>query len=362
MQQLNILITSHHAGMAGSTYSTAYLAIGLAAEGHNVYLSCPSPSLLSNLVKGSSVTLLPSEIKGKFDMSYMRQLAVWVADYNIHLINAQSSRDRYVTILARWLHRIPAKLVHTRRQMALSSPLLSWFYQKGTDKNIAVSEGVKQSLIKIGINPSHIEVIHNGTPPEKYERIDNVLSQRLIKKFDIQDCDFVIGCVARKKEQHQLLQAVQKLVGSVKIIFVGIEAQADYQSLVDALPDTHTVYFCGKVANQDVLSYYPMFDVKVLPSTIEGLSQSLLEAMAIGVPVVATNLGGNAELIEEGNNGFLFEHQDVAQLARILSRLQKDPHLRNQMGSQGRKTAVEKFSIHNTVDNHITLFSKLLEA
>ena len=357
---MNILITSQHAGMAGSTYSTAYLAIGLAEQGIKVYVACPEDSLLTQLIKDSSVVHLPFNISRKVDFKRMRQLARWVAAYDIQLINAQSSKDRYLTILARWLHRLPVKLVHTRRQMALSSPLLSGFYQRGTDKNIAVSEGVKQSLIRMGISPDHIEVIYNGTPPDKYQHIDEALTQKLRSRFEIQDHDFVIGCVARKKEQAQLLKAIKKLAGSVKLIFVGIEAQAEYQPLVDALPATHKVHYCGKVANHEVLSYYPLFDVKVLPSTIEGLSQSLLEAMALGIPVVATDLGGNGELIEEGKNGFLFEHKNIDQLAAILHRLQNEPNLRKQMSSKGNKTALKDFSIQNTVNRHVALFSQLI--
>ena len=358
---MNILITSQHAGMAGSTYSVFYLARGLSQKGHRVYVACPSDTLLTHLISQAGLSHIPLSYKDKIDRQAMRAIADIVRKYDIQIINAQSSKDRYATILARWRYKLPVKLVHTRRQMALSFPLLSSFYEKGTDKNIAVSEGVRQSLVKMGISPTHIEVIYNGTPVEKYQKVDHALTSRLRKKFDIQANDFVIGCVARKKEQGQLLKAVGKLNKPVKVIFVGIEKQPEYEKIIKNYPLYHRVYFAGKVANHEVLSYYPLFNVKVLPSTIEGLSQSLLEAMAMEVPVIATDLGGNGELIEEDKNGYLFENGNIEQLSELLKRLEENPDLGKLLGAYGKKTALEKFSIGRTVERHIDLFLNLLK-
>jgi len=359
---MNILITSQHAGVAGSTYSIFYLARGLSRKGHRVYVACPPNTLLARLLSEANLTHLPLEFRSKLDRRAMRQVAAMVRKYQIEVIDAQASKDRYVTILARWLYKLPVKLVHTRRQMALSIGILgqSWFYQKGTDKIIAVSMGVKASLERIGIDARHIEVIYNGTPHEKYQLIDNSEAEQLKKKYNIREGDFVIGCVARPKEQLQLLQALEKVDTKVKVIFVGIEWQYAYQEVISRYTTAHEVYFAGKVDNRAVLSYYPLFSVKVLPSTIEGLSQSLLEAMAMKVPVIATDLGGNPELIEAGKNGFLFKNGDISQLTTLLQRLISDPHLCQELGNYGQKTAFEKFSIEKTVTHHEELFQRLL--
>jgi glycosyltransferase involved in cell wall biosynthesis len=359
---MNILITSEYAGMAGSTYSTFYLARGLAERGHQVYVACPSGSLLHQLLQNSKARHIPIHIRHKLDRQSIRHLASIVRQYQIDIIDGQSSKDRYTTILARWMYKLPVKLVHTRRQLALSMGILgqSWFYEKGTDKNIAVSEGVRQSLIRIGINPSHIEVIYNGTPKDKYERLDPAKTAALREKFGIEAGEFVIGCVGRKKEQLQLLQAVARLERAVKVIFVGIETEKAYQDVIATFRQPHQVFFEGRVDNPDLLNYYPLFDIKVLPSTIEGLSQALLEAMAMKVPVIATNLGGNGELIEEGMNGYLFENGDIDQLSRLILQLMDAPDLRKKMGTYGRHTALEKFSLENTILRHEQLFERLL--
>ncbi|WKN32041.1 glycosyltransferase family 4 protein [Porifericola rhodea] len=359
---MNILITSQKAGMAGSTYSTTYLAKGLSERGHKVYLACPDNSLMQKMLKGSSVSHIPMNIRHKLDRKNIKQIANIVTEYNIDLIDGQSSKDRYTTILAKWWYRLPVKLVHTRRQLALSMGILgqSWFYEKGTDRVIAVSKGVKQSLVKIGISPEHIEVIYNGTPAEKYEAVAPEKVNLLKQQFDIKEGEFVIGCVARLKEQDQLLEALHLLDKPVKVIFVGIEPQEKYKNIIENYRLPHSIHFAGAVSNSEVLNYYPLFNVKVLPSTIEGLSQSLLEAMALKVPVVATDLGGNNELIEEGKNGFLFQHKNTRQLAEILQKLINSPQLGVQLGSFGQNTALNTFSIHNTVVKHEAMFERLL--
>lgn len=360
---MNILITSQHAGVAGSTYSIFYLARGLSRKGHRVYVACPPSTLLAQLLSREPAHHIPLIYHSKIDRKAIRQIANIVKEYRIEVIDAQASKDRYTTILARWWYKLPVKLVHTRRQMALSMGIMgqSWFYQKGTDKIIAVSEGVKASLVSIGIDERHINVIYNGTPREKYQLIDTSATDQLREKYRIMEDDFVIGCVARPKEQGQLLQALEQLNTQVTVIFVGIENQPAYQEIMNRFTLSHQVYFTGKVDNQAVLSYYPLFSVKVLPSTIEGLSQSLLEAMAMKVPVIATNMGGNAELIEEGKNGYLFENGNIARLTMLLERLINDVDLRQQLGEYGHHTALETFSIEKTVDRHEALFEQLLK-
>jgi len=360
---MNILITSQHAGVAGSTYSIFYLARGLSRKGHRVYVACPANTLLAELLSDTLAHHIPLSYRSKVDRTAIWQVASIVREYQIHVIDAQASKDRYATILARWWYKLPVKLVHTRRQMALSMGILgqSWFYQKGTDKIIAVSEGVKASLVRIGIEDKHIQVIYNGTPREKYQLTNTSATDQLRKKYRIREEDFVIGCVARPKEQGQLLQALEQLNTRVKVIFVGIENQPAYQEIMDRFTLSHEVYFTGQVDNQAVLSYYPLFSVKVLPSTIEGLSQSLLEAMAMKVPVIATNMGGNAELIEEGKNGHLFENGDISRLTELLEKLISDADLCQKLGKYGHHTALETFSIEKTVNYHEELFRQLLE-
>ncbi len=360
--QMNILITSTNASIAGSTYSTAYLARGLSNRGHQVFLACPEHSLLKDLVKDAAVHHIPLHFKGKIDRSAIKKLAQVVRDHHIDIINAQSSKDRYATILARWWFHLPVKLVHTRRQLSKSAGILgqSWFYEKGTDRIVAVSQGVKDSLTAIGISAQHIKVIHNGTPADKYTHIDPHKTAALRRQYAIEPEDIVIGSVSRLKEQRQILKALSFVNQPVKVIFVGIEPQPLFEPLVRSYKQQHQVYYTGEVNNQEALHYYTLFTMNILATTIEGLSQSLLEAMALKVPVIATAIGGNPELIQDGQNGLLFENDDIATLARHINRLIGDPALRHQLATHAQKTALTDFSIEKTVANYEHFFKNLV--
>ena len=357
---MKILIVSQQADVAGSTYSISYLAKGL-SERHQVWVACPEHSILWQLLEATPVRLIPIDIVNKLERKSIRQIGQLVRQHHMDVVNAQSSRDRYITILARWRYRLPCKLIHTRRQLSKSIGILgqSWFYEKGTDRIVAVSEGVKQSLVKIGIHPKHIHVIYNGTPAEKYTHIDEQQVEKLRQQYQITGDDIVIGSVARLKEQDQILRALRTIQQKVKVIFVGIEPQPEYEPMIEQFTTPHEVHFTGPVDNQTALHFYPLFRMNLLASTIEGLSQALLEAMAMGVPVIATRMGGNPELIEHPENGLLFDNNDIPQLTRCIEQLIDDDALHHKLSANGRKTALKDFSIDNTVRNYEAFFQHI---
>ncbi|MEM9671164.1 MAG: glycosyltransferase family 4 protein [Bacteroidota bacterium] len=360
---MNILITSQKAEIAGSTYSVVYLAKGLAHRGHNVWVATPTDTLLWRLLSDSPVQLVEVSFAFKFHLPSVQKVKKLVQLHQINIVNAQSSKDRYSTILARWWYKLPIKLIHTRRQLVKSLGLFgqSTFYEQGTDAIVAVSKGVKQSAKNIGISEEHIKVIYNGTPAEKYQHIDPNKVNLLRQRYQIKDNDIVIGCVARHKEQIQLLRALTEIQHPVHVLFVGIEERPKFRAVQNRWPAPHRVHFAGSVDNREVLHHYPLFTMNVLPSTIEGLSQALLEAMALGVPVIATEIGGNSELIQDGVNGLLFQNGDANTLASHIQRLIDDEDLRENFSRTGKKTALEDFSIDKMLDHYEAFFTELLE-
>jgi glycosyltransferase involved in cell wall biosynthesis len=102
-------------------------------------------------------------------------------------------------------------------------------------------------------------------------------------------------------------------------------------------------------------------NVSVLPSLSEGLSNSILESMAAGVPVVATAVGGTPELVEDGVTGYLVPPRDAAALAAAITRLLDDPTLARRLGEAGRRRVVERFSLAAMVGATERLYLGLLE-
>ena len=359
---LRILFLTYQGDIAGSTNSIAYLAKGLAERGHSIYIGIRKESLLWSLLEGSQVERIPMTFNGKFDFNNWKQMRDVVKNHQIDLINPQSSHDRYTSIFANMRYKLGVKIVHTRRQMPLSAggPLQLYLYNRKTDGIVAVSNQVAKGLKKLGIKENQLKVIFNGTPKKKYENIDSDLTAQLKKEFNITDNDFVIGCVSRPKNQIQIIKALALLKDPVTIIFCGLEPTDEMKQIIASYEADHKLYFKRHVENHEILSYYGLFDIKVLASTMEGLSQSLLEAMALGVPVIGTAYAGNLDLIEHGINGLQFEDGDIEKLAEQIEKLRNNEELRASLSEAGMVTALGKFSIENTISNYEQYFSQLI--
>ncbi|MGE0590824.1 MAG: glycosyltransferase family 4 protein [Cyclobacteriaceae bacterium] len=360
-RQLSILFLTQEDFLAGSTYSVFFLAQGLAERGHSIYVAARHESLLHRLCEGTQITFLPLHLKSRFDLQAISQIKQWVREFKVDVINAQSSKDRYASVFSRWIYSLNVRVVHTRRQLSLSigGPIQNLVYVNGTDKIVAVGSGVKQSLISGGIPERHIELIYNGTPEHKYRTIDKNYVHQLREKFKISPDDLVIGCIARRKHQDELLRSLDNLGRPAKVIFVGIQSDEELELIINKFKFSHQVFFEGDVPSERALNYLKLFNVYALCSTTEGLSQSIMEAMYLGVPVVATNASGNNDLISDGENGLLYEHGNINQLAEHILTLSTSGQRREWMIDRARKTVMEVFNIDNTVKKHETLFHNL---
>jgi len=358
---LRILFLTQEDFLAGSTYSVFFLARGLSQRGHKVYVAARKDSLLNRLCDEAGLRFFSFEPKSRFDLRSMRQIRKWVSSTDIDIINSQSSKDRYLSVFSRWIFNLPVKVVHTRRQLSMSigGPLQNLVYVNGTHKIIAVGNGVKQSLKKGGVPDHHVKVIYNGTPESKYQNISIEKINQLKAKFDIKEDDLVIGCISRRKQQEQLLQSLNYLNRPAKVILVGIEQDDQLKSIIQEYTIPHQVYFEGHVPSEQALNYILLFRIYVLCSVTEGLSQSLLEAMYLKVPVIATNASGNNDLIDDGVNGLLFENNDVKQLAKKIERLERDEVLRMAFTEQAHRKVLNQFTIEATLGHYERFFYDL---
>ena len=359
---MNILFLTHQGDIAGSTQSIAFLATALAERRHKVFAGIRKESLLFSMLEGTGVIRIPMTFRSKLDRQNMRQIRDAVQDYDIQIINAQSGIDRYTSILARWRYRLKCKIVHTRRQRpeSIGGWLQNRFYVKGTDVIVTNSHGLKDIFISKGIPADHLHVIHNGIPVRRYDEWSDQKVDELRKKWNIGSSDLVVGCVSRLKKQDQILKAVAKLGREdLILIFAGIEPGI-FDDLASDLGLKNRIIYTGTVETTEVLNLYRMFDMNILASTMDGFGLVLLEAMAMDCPVIGTRAGGIPDVIEEEENGLLFDDNDIDKLALQIDRLLKDDDLRKKLISNGRETAFEKFTIENTTQQYESLFESLI--
>jgi glycosyltransferase involved in cell wall biosynthesis len=127
--------------------------------------------------------------------------------------------------------------------------------------------------------------------------------------------------------------------------------------VVESAAASHSVWFAGEQA--DVAPWYSALALFCLPSLAEGISNGILEAMATGLPVVATDVGGNAELVDDGVTGKIVRDFDPSTLADAFDRYFADPGLARRQGQAGRSRAASLFNIDRMVDAYAGLYARL---
>jgi len=209
-----------------------------------------------------------------------------------------------------------------------------------------------------------IRVIRNGVDTARFAPRPEIRAD-IRKKFKLPLKSFVIGSVGRIvpiKDHATMLKAAITLVQrgvDVRVLLAGSGPElARLEQLVEANPELRDrVAFFG--AYDNVPEVLNALDVFVLPSISEGMSNTILEAMASGVPVVATRVGGNPELVEENRAGWLFAPGNVAELVHQLEDLAHLGELRRRMGEESRRRAVAEFSLERMIADYRNLYREL---
>ncbi|NVM22897.1 MAG: glycosyltransferase family 4 protein, partial [Desulfobacterales bacterium] len=230
------------------------------------------------------------------------------------------------------------------------------------DAATGVSNDVTAELHEAGFDRKRTWYLPNGVPvPPLVAGDRSALRAGLGLPSDAVIAVFV-GRLTAQKAPELLLDAwtaVLRKYPAGKLIFVGdgekramLEAGTRQAGLADSIA------FTGQVDN--VGDYLAAADIFVLPSTTEGMSIALLEAMAVELPVVASMVSGTVDVIKHGENGLLFEPGHTAELTDCLVSLIESSKRRAELGSQARKTVEKHFSIDTTVDRYVALYKSLL--
>jgi glycosyltransferase involved in cell wall biosynthesis len=355
---MRVLQVIHQGGGAGSVTSALHLSLGLRRAGVHVTFVCPPGSEVEALAAGGGLTVVPLALEAGARRANAAALERIVASHRPTLVNSQSARDRAALTWLRLTGRLPVPLVLTRRQMPRTFFLENWLASRSADGIVAVSHAVARALRRRGTPARKLTVIHNGLIAE---RVDCPVSERAL--FDWRDRigwtpgQRTIGIVARPKDQRVVLDALGLVRTPVRLVLAGIEPSSAIGERARAVAAPHAVVCVPFTA--EVAPLYRLLDAALLPSRMEGFSQSLLEAMAFGKPVIASAAGGNPELVTDGADGLLVPPLDPAAWAAALERVLVDPALATGLGEAARRTARERFSLERTVSRTLELYRSL---
>jgi len=213
-----------------------------------------------------------------------------------------------------------------------------------------------------GFTTLPIEVIENGIEWERYQTHSNKTTLRASLGLDANRK--YVACVARFhpiKDHTSLLQGysqVAKQRTDADLLLIGDgPRREELQTLVQQLGIQNRVQFLG--VRSDVADLLQAVDVFALTSLCEAASLTLLEAMAAGLPVVVTDVGGNPEIVRQENEGLLVPRQDATAIGNALIRILSDATLANRMGQAGKQRVKETYSLERTIERYHQLYQRL---
>jgi len=228
--------------------------------------------------------------------------------------------------------------------------LLDRIVLRFADKIIAVSEEIKKLLIRSKIQESRIEVILNAvdTIIVSEQMRENRKEKR--RSLNIGEEELVVGYVGRLSEEKgikNLIEAGILLIKSgvpVKILIIGDGSQKkELEELVNRNGLTSQVIFPG--FQNDIENWLPALDIFCLPSLMEGTPMSLLEAMAYGIPVVASAVGGIPDVVQSGKNGILVSPNNPEELKEAIVNIYRDKSLRYSLATEARNTIQRNYNM-----------------
>lgn len=197
-----------------------------------------------------------------------------------------------------------------------------------------------------------------------YQELAPAEKRRRLDELGVPEGAFVVGILARlapEKDHPTLFRALDRLkdrIPSLHLVLVGGgPEQAGLETLARSLQLSSRIHFAGQ--QPPTPNLHSLFDVSVLCSTSEAFSNSILEAMAVGRPMIATNVGGNPDAVAHGRTGLLVPAGDDAQLAAAIERMHADPAYRRQLGDAGRAEALGSYSSAAVIPQVEALYTRL---
>jgi glycosyltransferase involved in cell wall biosynthesis len=287
------------------------------------------------------------------------ELTFFLKRNNYHIVHTHNSKAGFIGRLAAILAGVPV-IIHTVHGFAFHDQEPAWrqflfrnlerLASRWCDKMIFISQPLIEWALReqVAIKEKIVK-IYSGIDLDLFQPVTADKKLGIRAGWGIAGDDKVIGIVSKLwegKGHDILIKAFKKIIkerNDVKLIIVGEGyLMEDLVKLVEKLDITSSVLFTGFQA--DVSGIISTFDIGVLPSFFEGMGRVLLEAMAMEKPVVASNVGGIPDLVDNGINGFLTKPGDIDELYDALNKLLNNHELSINMGKQGRKKVSDKFS------------------
>lgn len=361
---MNILQINLSKRWGGGEKSILELSKTLKKMGHNVYLVGIAGSTFMKKAQEVGFEVLPIVSFSQFDIVSIGILVKYLKKFSIQIINAHTARSYFIASIAGKIFSIP--VVFTRHVCFPVKPHLlnKLLYFQLADKIIGISNAVRDSIINsLAIDSNKIEVIYDGVRIDEfyneskyYSWLNNLSSKK----------EFVIATISRLDENKGIdtfihaANIVSKSMPNAKFLIVGQEEKKfsrKLKKLINSAVTNQNIIFRGFI--NDVSSLLYDIDIFVRTSTQEALGFGVIEAMATGRPVIATNVGGLPEVIDDGITGILIPSNNPELLSEKIIFLLNHPEILQKFSINAIKSVREKFDINDIAKKTILVYEEL---
>jgi glycosyltransferase involved in cell wall biosynthesis len=362
---MKILQLISSSGVYGAESVILNLARGLRTAGHQcvlgVFANSPNPNLqLHQRAVDEEIPSYPFPCKGQFDPTTIRRIRDLAAETGVDIIHTHGYKADVYTRLAMLDHGVPlVSTCHNWLDEDWRASLYGYvdrYVLRSFPRVVAVSEEVRQRLLKAGVLQERIRIIPNGIDlrPFTVERDPDPVDWS-------QDRPAVIGMVARlsaEKGVDLFLRAAAQVAGTishVRFVIVGDGPdREELEALIDQLKLRPFVLLLGR--RNDMPAQYASFDIMASPSRKEGLPIAILEAMASGLPLVATAVGDVCNAVRNGETGILLPAGDPGALASAIVDLLRDQAKRRRLGSAARQWVESQYSAERMSNDYLVTY------
>ena len=365
---MKVLYLLNFAGKAGTERYVETLVKYLSADGLvQPYFAYNEGGLLVERLEAMGVPCRRVEMRSRFDRQAARELAALCKEWDIDLIHCHYLREHYTALLSK-KYNPKIRVVYTNHFVLANdfvTRLSNRMMDKRQDQMIAVCNKGKEQLIANGWSGDRIQVIFNAVDLDAWAggRADSTLRAEL----GLDDGRFVMLCASRfaKDKGHKyLIDSVKRLTERTGRPFTLVLAGdgpllEPTKAQVAELGLEDCVKFIG--FRKDMKNLYKGSDLYVNSSQHEALSFLIIEAMAAGLPVIATDMGGNSDIVnDEAGCGLLVEYDNPDSMASAMKRFLEEPEFLARCRENARKTIEDKFEIHKMCRATYGVYEKAL--
>lgn len=356
---LSIVHLDSHLPWRGGEQQVLYLTQYLHQQGQTSVVLCPPYSALYQRVQAAGVPVKALPMRHELDIVAAWQLGRYLRRQRVDVLHMHSPHAHTLGLLACALAPGVRKVVSRRVDFAPLRNLLSrWKYRRADIYYLTVSEAVRHVLLDSGIAAQRVQTVHSGIDLQRFQQLADSPplfppGTRVIG---------TVGHLAGHKGHRSLLEAMALLVRDMPHLGLAIVGDGDLRGALETMAADLGIQanVCFTGFRPDVLALIQGFEIFVFSSYLEGLGTSLLDAMALRKPIVATRAGGIPEAVHDGVNGLLVPPRDPPALAAAIRTLLQHPEQGRAFGAAGRQLVEQHFTMEHMASQTLQVYYRLL--